>query len=370
VPAVENLAFDAITKSLSRWRTRRGLVTGAGIGAVAAILGAALEPDETEARRRRVRGEHNIRGKKAIMCLDGQTVKVPKKKRKKYLKQGATRGKCTTCTPVCTPGICGDDGCGGTCGCAEGTICVSGICEPCDVGCASGDSVACGQSLNEALAEGGTVRVCPGTYQGRYVLNEHVEIIGAGSGSNPASNTILLGMEKQGAVVSVTKAINVKLSSLRVTGGNGSSQDSGGVYLNNMNADVTIENCALVHNTGSYGGGVSNYNGTLTVRGCDISYNTAYSGGGVAAAKLSTFESTTITYNTAESLGGGYFFNSGVSNLASSVTISNNTAKSDPGTGGGIYRHPPASDATAILNNSATVTNNSPDNCAGNGLTC
>jgi hypothetical protein len=363
-PAVEKLVFRSITKAVGEWSTRRNLVKAAGAGALAAILGASLDETGTDAKRRRVRGEHNIRGNKAIMCINGKTRRVPKKKRNKYLKRGASRGKCPKgCTPVCAPGFCGDDGCGGTCGCTDGTICINDTCEACDVGCASGDSEVCGQALSEALAEGGTIRVCPGTYLGPFKLTKKVGIVGAGSGSNPASNTILLGAEKAGAVVSVQAAIAATLTSLRITGGEGltpNSDDSGGVYIRNQDADVTIENCALVENTANFGGGVSLFTGTLTVRGSDISYNKANKGGGVATATLATVESTTITFNEAAVQGGGYYLNSGTANLASSVTISDNESKGGAGSGGGIYKLT----KNSTISNAATVIDNIPDNCA------
>ena len=54
--------------------------------------------------------------------------------------------------------------------------------------------------------------------------------------------------------------------------------------------------------------------------------------------------------------------NSGTATLGADVTITENTANS----GGGIYKYT----GGATINNSASVTNNAPDNCAGNGYTC
>lgn len=364
---MEKTSFDARARSVSEWLNRRSIVKAAGTGALAALLGATLDPTATDAKRRRVRGEHNIRGNKAIMCVGGKTVKVPKKKRKKYLKQGATRGKCNGCTPVCTPGTCGDDGCGGTCPCVDGTVCLSGTCTVCDVSCVSGDSAACGEELNTAIALGGTILVCPGTYEGPFPLTQNVEIIGSGSGNNPASNTILIGAVGSGSVVPVTGAVTARLASLRITGGNGAGTNSGGVYVNNAAADVTIEDCALIENNGFYGAGVSVYSGLLTITGCDISDNTATgSGGGLATASTSTIENTTFTNNTSTLNGGGVFVNSGTATLGSGVTITQNAATGLNQSGGGIYKF----SAGATINNSATVVNNSPDNCAGNGFTC
>ena len=360
---MENRSFDVRTRVFSEWQTRRRLVTIAGAGALVAVLGLALEPDQTEAKRRRVKGEHNIRGNKAIMCISGKTRRVPKKKRKKYLKQGATRGKCSGCTPVCPPGTCGDDGCGGTCGCVNGTVCNGGVCEVCDVSCTSGDSAACGKTLVAAIDGGGTILVCPGEYEGQFALTLDVEIIGAGSGNDPATSTILRGSPKTGATVPVTSAVVARLVSLRITGGNETAQNSGGVYVGNAKAEVTIADCAVVENTGYDGGGVSVYSGSLTVTGSDISYNTATrNGGGIATATLTTVESTTITKNTAAIRGGGIFLSTGTLDLGSGVTITENTANDGAGSGGGVYKD--SLDST--INNSATVTNNNPENCAGN----
>ena len=364
---MEYSPFDVHTRVFREWQTRRRLVTVAGAGALAALLGLSLGPADTDAKRRRIKGEHNIRGNKAIMCIDGKTRRVPKNKRKKYLKRGASRGKCLgTCTPVCRPGICGDDGCGGTCGCVDGTICVTGTCEVCDIACTSGDSVTCGEALNKAISGGGVIRVCPGEYEGPFPLTKDVEIIGSGSGDAPATSTILVGVDGLGSVIPVTADVAARLATLRVTGGNGASANSGGVYVNNSSADITIDGCALVGNTGNYGGGASVYIGELTITNSEISGNTAANGGGIAAATMFTIKSTTITRNIATTSGGGIFVNSGTTNLDSSVTIARNTSTGGADSGGGIYKF----SAGATINGTAAVTDNDPDNCAGNGYTC
>lgn len=48
-----------------------------------------------------------------------------------------------TCTPSCTAGLCGPDGCGGTCTCGFGDICTNGVCGACVSEC--GGAVACGR---------------------------------------------------------------------------------------------------------------------------------------------------------------------------------------------------------------------------------
>lgn len=275
---------------------------------------------------------------------------------------------------VCVQGACTKVACGGegqACctdqPCNAGLSCDGTTCVACDVVCASGDRVVCGAALNQALGAGGKIRVCPGEYEGPFPLTANVEILGSGSGNKPALDTILVGKAGLGSVVPVTSAITAVLDSLRITGGNGSSSNSGGVYVNNAGAEVAINGCALVGNTGYYGGGASAYSGTLAVTDSEISANTATgSGGGIATASQSTIKSTRISGNTASNSGGGVFVNSGTSTLGVGVTITGNTSNGGAGTGGGIYKFT----AGATINNSASVTNNAPDNCAGNGFTC
>lgn len=365
---MERNRFNELTKIIGVLTRRRSVVRVLGAAAAAPLLSLLGVPlDDAAAntagripKPRKPKKKPPVRKKrvrlneKRTFCLNGRTVQSKLKRRiRRWERQGATRGKCSG-GPACRPR------------CPEGAVCVGTTCVACDVSCPSRDPVTCGEALRLALGNGGTIRVCPGEYEGPFPLTVDVELIGSGSGTNPAANTILSGVDGLGSVVPVTTAVTARLASLRITGGNGSSSNSGGVYVNNAGADVTIAGCALVGNVGSYGGGASVYNGELTITGSEISANTAINGGGIATATLSTIESTRITRNTATSAGGGIFLNSGTSNLGSGVTITGNTSNGGAGTGGGIYKYTSGS----TINNSATVTNNTPDNCAGNGLTC
>lgn len=135
VSGVDSTVFDDLARSVSERLTRRRLARLAGAGVVAAAVAPALGEAKTR-RNKRAEAEHNIRGKKAIMCFEGETIRVPRDQRK-WLRKGATRGKCGgSCTPTCPPGSCGDDGCGGTCpGCAVGSVCAEGVCQACLVSC-------------------------------------------------------------------------------------------------------------------------------------------------------------------------------------------------------------------------------------------
>src|SRR5215204_5891002 len=108
-----------------------------------------------------------------------------RKRRKKcckgLIKDGS--GRCVSptspCVPhACPPDGCGNlpDGCGGTlsCGCPANQICLrSAVCRPCTVTC-TGTPAQCGVTLRTAIHGGGTVYVCPGRYQGGFVLTDAV----------------------------------------------------------------------------------------------------------------------------------------------------------------------------------------------------
>jgi len=84
--------------------------------------------------------------KKLTVCQGRQTLTIAKKKKKAALKQGATLGPCPPaapppppstspppppppCVPACNGKVCGDNGCGGSCGtCESGGTCQSGQC--------------------------------------------------------------------------------------------------------------------------------------------------------------------------------------------------------------------------------------------------
>ncbi|MFT4037158.1 MAG: hypothetical protein QM692_03180 [Thermomicrobiales bacterium] len=357
---MDSASFDSLTRMVSHALTRRRLGRLVGAGAVASVVVPVLERSPEASAKKRVRGEHNVRGNKAIMCVNGVTTRVPKKKRKKYLKQGATRGECSTpnptCIPTCPAGSCNiSDGCGGTCpGCAAGSICVGGVCTECTISCNGG---GCGESLQQALSGGGTVYICPGEYIGHYNLSANVMAYGAGDGDDPAVDTILTALSKT-PVISVLAEITATVSSLRIRGGFGPN-GGGGVYVNSGSANVTVQDAAIVGNYASYGGGVYLANGQMAITRCEVTGNTAQSGGGgLCSDRTMTVTDTVISGNTSTNRGGGVYTdsNSAVVNLAPSVTVTGNTATN--GGGGGLYQN------DGLINlNGATVTSNNPDNC-------
>lgn len=281
VPDIDTLA--------RRLGSRRRLLGGAA--SLAAIVGAG----ETAV------GKHKHKRKqKVTICQGGQTLIVPAKRVKQRLKQGATRGAC--CVPRCS-GCGGSDGCGGTCGCASNEICDGGECRACDVTCTA-DAIACGSALMQKLMDTTTLVICPGRYQANLVLPS-ATLIGAGSGDDPATSTILDGGALS-RVVDLEADAKVSLRGLRIT--NGSTNGSGG--------------------------GARVESGSLQLTNCAVAGNASTRGGGIGSSGTLRLTNTQVTSNTAFNKGGGLeIFGNGPTFITNSVIVQNKTGGGD---GGGI----------------------------------
>ena len=332
------------------------------LGALALAIPLAPDPGAGAAARRRVRGEHNRRdgGKKTILCFQGKTVRVATKRRTKWLRKGATRGKCSGCTPVCGGTCGGDDGCGGTCGCETGLLCIDAACTPCNVTC-TGEPAACGESLSKALEGTGDIVLCPGRYLGNFTVSRDVRIFGSGSGSDPSVDSILAGDD--GRPVTIPHASAIILSGLVITDGSDGLRGGG---LSSNGSTLTIERCTITGNTARDGGGLYLTGGTTVIRSSTIADNgpAGRRGGGLAAIDATVFiEGSTFTGNTSEEEGGGIYLEGGSCIFDSASSVTGNTSLFGAGSGGGIYGDP--GNAPAVALNGATVSGNDPDNCAG-----
>jgi hypothetical protein len=290
---------------------------------------------------------------------------------------------------VCQPDgtcACPGNGCGGVCGCADGFTCEEGACLPCDV-VFNGDSIASGTALQTRLDLGGTVRVCPGRYQRSFTLNANVTLIGAGDGEDAASSTIL-DAGGSGRTLLVNQDVAASLRGVRVRGGDdnlgGGVRNDGGLTLtactisdNAANlggalyysfaatGSLTLIDCRLTENDANRGAGIDN-NGILsvTLSGCTISKNRSVQDGAGIYNNGGALDITGCEFNEneAQGNGGGVYNGSPVAGNPGKVTfdaasrVEKNTAGAE---GGGIFN-----DGEVTLNG-ATVTNNTPDNCAG-----
>jgi hypothetical protein len=111
--------------------------------------------------------------------------------------------------------------------------------------------------------------------------------------------------------VDATSGINVTLSDLTLTAGNGAdTTTTGGGAIRSNNANLTLERLTVSanHAAGAAGGGILDQAGTLTVQDSTINNNTAgTTGGGISlgAGGVLTLVNTTVQDNTAGTAGGG-----------------------------------------------------------------
>lgn len=292
------------------------------------------------------------------------------RKRRKRCKAKPLRkicaGKCgivksrKTCRKKVDCGVC----CGASgiaCGARE--ICVDDRCLACDVTCETPNRTCAGGALQAALATGGSIRVCPGRYTGGFEINASVSVTGAGSGDDPATNTILDGQGSQ-RVVDVIGAVPPILASLRrvrIQGG----RDSTGAGLDSGSlTEVNLVECAITDNigtgAGSEGGGLQ-ASGALRLTDCLVEGNEAGEGGGIYVDNGTTVLRNTIVRNNTATTGGGVYVDKfAVLLLEPTTQVTGNTAP----TGGGIFSD---SDSSVTVSAAATVAANSPGNCVIGG---
>ncbi|MFT4037104.1 MAG: right-handed parallel beta-helix repeat-containing protein [Thermomicrobiales bacterium] len=384
--------FDALCRFVDGARSRRALAQAA-IGAVLAgglsLVGGAGEDE--------IRAKGKSRKKKKHFCLNGKNVKAKQKKKKRRLRrQGAVRGRCHGCSSdsecpsgqVCANGVCGP--CTSSAQCPAGSICAAGVCTACTITCTA-DAVTCGTALATAIAAGGDIYVCPGTYEGLYAFtssaSNSLNLYGAGDSADSASNTILDG-GAAGSVVSLDGVGAASLMGVRIT--NGLAANSGAVAVGSpvSGTTVTIDGCTLTDNhTTNNAGAIYVVTSNLTVRNSTFSDNTVTntSAGAIYYYYLSTgiiensvFSTNSATYggalliedsevtvsgstftgNTASDTGGAIYLQTSTLTLDTATKITGNTAVTN---GGGIF-----GDGVVTFNqNGATITANTSNNCAG-----
>jgi hypothetical protein len=360
--------FDFMTRSLSRPGSRRHALAAALCGALG---GFGLVPSGGAAAKK----HHRKKCAKA-----GQKTSRKRKKCCSGLDKDGSRRCCKQRT--CPANGCGNhpDGCGGTLscgGCPADQICLrSGVCQVCTVTCPNG-ATDCGAALETTMAGGGTIYVCPGTYQkpsGSFLVSKSVTVIGAGEGGDPASNTILQG-SGSARVVTIDSAtvINATFQDLRITGGVVGGA-GGGIYNGDGNV-LSLVGCTITGNkaqgSSGFGGGISTSTGArLNLTDCTITDNSSEnSGAGIRNFDgRVTITNSTIRGNTAiGSQGGGIATDAGTVALDTTSRVTGNGARpADPDSGGGIFNSSEfKGGGTVNLASAANVTGNTPDNCGG-----
>jgi hypothetical protein len=318
--------------------------------------------------------------KKKKCAKVGQRTRKGRKKCCKGLVEDGSGSCAQPASPPCVPRACpvtgcGDllDGCGGTlrCGCPANQICLRrGVCRSCTVTC-TGTPAQCGVTLQTAISRGGTVYVCPGTYQGGFTLfDDAVTVIGAGGGTDAARNTILDG-NAAGRVLTINAAVGtVELERLRITGGNNATASG----IRHGGTALRMRECTVSGNTSvdSSGGGILIETGrTLEMTRCTVRDNRATSltgigtGGGIYAAGTTTLTDCLIEANHAANSGGGLFVIGGTTTLRGTTQVRANAA----GLGGGIAVATGTNAAgTLVIAETCRVTQNTAGEGFGGGI--
>jgi hypothetical protein len=123
---VDSDQFDAIVSRLDTHLNRRRSLSLLGVAALAGLW----QTVDAEAKKKRKKRPRKCFMVRYALCLDGETVTANSCGRKKLLKRGAQSGPCPApCVPQCMDCTGVDDGCGGTCSCPEGQVCVDAACQ-------------------------------------------------------------------------------------------------------------------------------------------------------------------------------------------------------------------------------------------------
>jgi hypothetical protein len=118
---MDGRAFDQLTRSL-RQRLYRRQALGGALAGIVAVVGLAGEADARPSRTCRPLGAGCTRNSQCCGNLCNTLRTAPRNQ----------RNRCA-CMPDCEGKVCGDDGCGGTCGagtCGDYQVCDEGDCVP------------------------------------------------------------------------------------------------------------------------------------------------------------------------------------------------------------------------------------------------
>jgi hypothetical protein len=246
------------------------------------------------------------------------------------------------------------------------------------------------QAAINGLPAGSIIRICAGTYVGNVTVSKNLTLLGAGEGSDPASNTIL-DANGNGSPVTIPAGVTATVQGVRITGASGivasgvtnngtltmrdctvtgnesTANNSGGGLRNGNGASLTMTTCTVSGNTaGRDGGGILTLSGSLSMTACTVSDNTAGGlGGGIACNGSGTTQLLGCVIgpgNMALQGGGLSVFNGASVTLDASFVFGNEAT--DAGSPGGGIRN---SNSTVTLQHGSTVSDNDPDNCVATG---
>jgi hypothetical protein len=185
------------------------------------------------------------------------------------------------------------------------------------------------------------------------------------SGNRPLTinglNRVTVSGNNLSNVFDVTKGVNLSITGLTLTNGNGGMyyvNNSGGI--NNYGGIVTLTNTTITGNVGGVGGGINNRAGVFSIINSNINDNKAERGSGISNEGLMNINGSSISGNSTYYLCGScHGFGGGISNAGGTVNITNTTISRNTlggsGKGGGILNEK----GVVVLTNSTISGNQS-----------
>jgi hypothetical protein len=223
------------------------------------------------------------------------------------------------------------------------------------------------QRVIRAASPGDTISVkyvCVGNFN----IGKNLTLVGK---ATPGMAKAVLNANGTGRTLFVSA--EVRLTNLKVTGGNLINAGGGGIV--NVAGILTLKDTVVSGNTGDGGGGIYNPNGTLimngssSVNGNTVPNGSSYSGGGIFSyyGTLIMNGSSSVNGNIAPS-GGGISSYGGTVTLKDSSSVSGNTALHDGGilTGAGDVN---GCNATGVNEWIGTVEPNTPNDFLDSDVT-
>jgi Right handed beta helix region len=187
--------------------------------------------------------------------------------------------------------------------------------------------------------------------------------------SGPGASQLTISGNHASRVFSVNPT-TATISGLTITAGSdpGLGPTGGGIYA--LGADLTVSDSVVTDSHASAGGGIGvRGGGSLTVTSSTISGNTATSiGAGVATftgGTPATIRNSTISGNTGAGVGGGAYFDYSAPATVENSTIYDNDAT---GNGGGLFHFGAYDGDPGLTVTGSTITHNTAER--GGGIAC
>jgi predicted outer membrane repeat protein len=175
----------------------------------------------------------------------------------------------------------------------------------------------------DAVNNGDTIKVAPGTYLGNLQIDKNITLIGT-----TQNNTIIDGQGSK--CIYIPPGVTVTITNFNLKNGTGTNSGFGGAILND--GILTLKNSSITDSRSECGGGIYNC-GTMTILGSTIKNNIAKDyGGGISSSGTLTIEKSTITNNSVRKICGGGIHNDGLMTIIGVNIINNNATYA----GGGI----------------------------------